>query len=147
AGLIEHMRASGRTVLTIPDLPLRGPAAKALAGAAARRGYATTAARQMRPILQPGPDDGAESFDRMVSLKRRRELERQLRRLCEAGAVSFMSARSASELDAAFNMFLQLEASGWKGRRGTALQRRAPAREFARIAVTQLARNGHAAID
>lgn len=145
--LIEHMQTSGRTVLTIPDLPLRGPAARALAAAASRKGYSTTAARQMRPILEPAPEDGADSFDRMVSMKRRRELDRQLRRLCEAGAVSFMSARSASELDAAFSMFVQLESSGWKGRRGTALQRREPIREFARIAVTQLARNGHAAID
>jgi CelD/BcsL family acetyltransferase involved in cellulose biosynthesis len=145
--LVEHMRTSGRTVLTIPHLPLRGPTSKALAAAAGRKGFWTIAARQMRPILEPAAEDSAESFDRMVSLKRRRELDRQLRRLSEAGAVSFMSARTASELDAAFNMFVQLESSGWKGRRGTALQRSEPIREFARIAVTQLAQSGNAAID
>ena len=57
----------------------------------------------------------------MVNQKRRRELDRQLRRLCETGSVSFMSARTATEIEAAFNMFIALEASGWKGRRGTAL--------------------------
>ncbi len=146
-GLIEHMRISGRTVLTLPDLPLKGPAAQVLAAAAARKGFCTIAARQMRPILSPAATDGMVHFERMVSLKRRRELDRQLRRLCEAGSVSFMSARSASDLDAAFNMFVELESSGWKGRRGTALQRRGAIQEFARIAVTQLAQNGHAAID
>ena len=146
-GLIEHMRTSGRTVLTLPDIPLEGPAAQVLAAAAERRGFFTVAAPQMRPILYPAATDGPAHFDRMVSMKRRRELDRQLRRLCEAGSVSFMSARSASDLDAAFNMFVQLESSGWKGRRGTALQRRGAIQEFARIAVTQLAQNGHAAID
>lgn len=145
--LIEHMHTSGRMLLSISDLPLRGPAALALIGAAKRRGSSIVAARHMRPILYPSAAEGPAEFDRMVSQRRRRELDRQLRRLCEGGAVSFMSARTASEIEAAFNMFIALEASGWKGRRGTALQRRRAIQEFARSAVMRLAQNGFAAID
>jgi CelD/BcsL family acetyltransferase involved in cellulose biosynthesis len=146
--LITHMRASKRRVLQIPDLPLDGPAARVLAAAAARRGAVSVAARQMRPILyRQGDVDPLSEFERMVSHKRRRELDRQLRRLCESGAVSFMSAQGASEIEAAFVVFAGLETSGWKGRRGTALQRSKRIHEFARTAVTQLAQQGRAAID
>jgi hypothetical protein len=146
-GLLKHMRTSGRTLFAVPHLPLQGPTAEALRIAAAREGSWTVAQRQMRPILLPGAADGPVEFERMVSQKRRRELDRQLRRLCESGLVSFMSAHSASEIESAFNMFTQLEASGWKGRGGTALKRRRAVHEFARIAVTQLAQRGRAAID
>jgi hypothetical protein len=145
--LIEHMRSSGRTLLTIANMPLKTTAARVLSEVASERGFRTVAAKEMRPILHPSASDGLAHFDRMVNQKRRRELDRQLRRLCDAGSVSFMSARSASELDTAYNMFVQLESSGWKGRRGTAMQRRQSVQEFARIAVTQLAQSGHAAID
>jgi CelD/BcsL family acetyltransferase involved in cellulose biosynthesis len=145
--LIGHMRTSGRTLLSIPHLPLNGPAANALRAAAVRGGFWTVAERQMRPILYPDTSHGTAAFDEMVSHKRRRELDRQLRRLCEVGAVSFMSARSPTEIESAFGMFSALEGSGWKGRRGTALVRRQNVHEFARIAVTQLARKGLAAID
>jgi hypothetical protein len=145
--LIRHMRRSGRTLFTAPHLPLTGATAEVLREAAKRHGFSIDAERQMRPVLYPALADGTAEFDRMVSQRRRRELDRQLRRLCEAGAVSFMSARTASEIEAAFNAFVTLESSGWKGRSGTAMARRHQVREFARIAVMQLAQVGHAAID
>ncbi len=145
--LIAHMRTSGRTVMTIPYLPLNGPAANALRSAAARGGFSTAAERQMRPILYPDTSLGIAEFDAMVSHKRRRELDRQLRRLCNVGAVSFMSARTQTEIEMAFNMFTALEGSGWKGRRGTALVGKKGLHEFARRAVLQMAQKGFAAID
>ena len=86
--------------------------------------------RQMRPILYPDMAAGVAEFDNMMNQKRRRELDRQMRRLCELGAVSFMSARTASEIENAFAMFIALEASGWKGRRGTALARKQTVLDF-----------------
>lgn len=146
-GIMEHMRTSGRRLFSVPHLPLAGPAAEALRHGVADRGFWTEAARQQRPILQPGGNAGLATFDAMVAPKRRKELERQLRRLSEAGSVSFMSARTASEVEAAFSMFSALEASGWKGRSGTALQRRRSIHQFARSAVLQLSQKGQAAID
>jgi Acetyltransferase (GNAT) domain len=145
--LIAHMRASGRTLFSIPFLPLNGPAAKALRDAADRAGFWTVAERQMRPTLYPASSHGIAEFDEMVSAKRRRELDRQLRRLCETGAVSFMTARTPTEIETAFGMFAALEGSGWKGRRGTALIRRSSLHEFAHTAVLRLAQRGLAAID
>jgi CelD/BcsL family acetyltransferase involved in cellulose biosynthesis len=145
--LIAHMRSSGRRLIALPDMPLDGPAAGALKAAAERRGFWTEAGRQRRPLLLPADAEGAEAFDRMVTQKRRRELDRQLRKLCETGAVSVMSAASPSEVDSTFKIFVDLETAGWKGRRGTALGRRRSIHEFAHAAVVQLARKGSAAID
>lgn len=145
--LVRHMRTSRRTLLTIPHLPLKSATAAALCEGAERRGFWTVAERQSRPVLYPDASKGLAGFEEMVSQKRRRELDRQLRRLCEAGSVSYMSARTASEIETAFNMFTELERAGWKGRRGTALARRPEVHEFARIAVMQLAQLGLATID
>lgn len=145
--LIAHMRTTGRTLFSLPHLPLKSPAAEALRAAAGRNGFWTVAEREMRPILYPAGAGGIRAFDQMINQKRRHELERQLRRLCEAGAVSFMWARTATEIESAFNMFLQIEASGWKGRRGTALARRKNVQEFARVAVARMAQSGNATID
>ena len=145
--LMQHMRTSGRSLFTLPHLPLYSETAEMLRIASERRGMWTIAEQTMRPVLHPAEAGGVAAFDQMVSLRRRRELERQLRRLCEAGAVSFMSARTASEIEMAFNAFVALESSGWKGRRGTAMARNRRVHEFARIAVMQLAQTGHAAID
>ncbi len=145
--LIEHIRGSGRRLASFPDLPLKGPAARILKSAAQRISFWTEAGQQRRPILYADDADGMGAFDRMVPQKRRRELDRQLRRLCEAGAVSVMSAKTASEIEAAFQSFVALEAAGWKGRRGTALSRNRVVHEFARTAVMQLAHAGIATID
>jgi len=145
--LLEHIKSSGRSVLLIPDLPLEGKAAAALRRGAAGRGFSIEAGRQARPVLIPPLLGGLPGFDAMVNQKRRRELDRQLRRMSEKGAVSFMSARTPSDVEAAFGMFAALEAEGWKGRRGTALSRRRAVHDFARVAVLQMAAQGHAAID
>lgn len=147
-GLLRQLRISGRSVLVIPDIPLDGPSAKALRQAARRRGSWTESNRRLRPILRRVDSQSPESFDATMSARRRKELDRQLRRLAEIGAVSFMSARTGSELDTAFAMFTSLEASGWKGRRGSALQRRKTTRRFAHSVVMNMAEeHGAAAID
>jgi hypothetical protein len=146
AALMSYLRTSGRTLFSVSELPLRGPAASALRIAAQHRGFWTEAGHQTRPILIPGAN-APGAFDQMVPQKRRRELERQLRKLSEAGAVSHMSARSGADIEAAFAIFIALEASGWKGRRGTALQATGAVLEFARGAVMQLAHQGRAGID
>ena len=53
--------------------------------------------------------------------KKLKELRRQRHRLAEHGAVRFDVARSPQDVASALEAFLKLEASGWKGERGTAL--------------------------
>ena len=145
--LMERLQELGRRLILFPDLPLAGPAAKILRQAASRQGSVLAAAQTRRPILDADATDGAGAFDRMVPAKRQRELGRQLRRLSEIGAVSLMTARSPSEIDAAFTTFATLEASGWKGRRGTAINRSRKVSAFSRSAVVQFAESGRVAID
>ena len=123
--LIEHMRTSGRTLFSIPHLPLKGPAAEALRAAAERSGFCDgrRAADAADPLSRRGrrhrrvrPDGQPEAAARArppapAALRGRRR------------SASCRRAR-ATEIEAAFNMFIALEASGWKGRRGTALARR-----------------------
>ena len=53
--------------------------------------------------------------------KKLKELRRQRNRLAEHGEVRFEVARTPDEIAPRVEIFLTLEASGWKGQRGTAL--------------------------
>lgn len=143
--LLEQMRANGRRLLVIPHLPLLGPVAECLRAVAERADSTLAAERQARPILRGGGGVGA--FDAMVPAKRRRDLDRQLRKLGEIGAVSHVTASSPPEVEAAFQTFLAVEASGWKGRRGTAVRRRRGISRFATEAVARMAQRDLVRID
>lgn len=71
--------------------------------------------------------------------KKLKELRRQRNRLAEHGEVTFHVARTPDDVAAALDTFLTLEASGWKGSRGTALQQRAGDEAFIRRATSDLA--------
>ncbi|HEY0706375.1 MAG TPA: GNAT family N-acetyltransferase [Polyangia bacterium] len=67
------------------------------------------------------PDCTAEVYlSRVLSSKDRRELQRQRKRLQEQGA-TLVSLQSQDDVDRWANDFLALEASGWKGRGGSAM--------------------------
>ena len=57
--------------------------------------------------------------------KRRKELKRLRNRLCEQGELKLETLNQSSNLQDFVESLLSLEAKGWKGRRGTALQARA----------------------
>jgi Acetyltransferase (GNAT) domain len=59
----------------------------------------------------------AENFDQ----KRRKELKRLKARLSEQGDLRLESLSLGGDLTQHFKAFLQLESSGWKGKRGTAI--------------------------
>lgn len=64
------------------------------------------------------PQGGYDALARTLSSKTRENLRRARRRLEQAGAVEFVSASSGEALTAAFAAFLDIEASGWKGKEG-----------------------------
>jgi hypothetical protein len=67
------------------------------------------------------PDCTPEVYlSRVLSAKDRRELQRQRKRLVEQGA-TLISLKDAADVDRWANDFLALEASGWKGRGGSAM--------------------------
>lgn len=140
AGLIA---AADGGALVVPDLALDGPAARALVAAAAASGRAVTVAGQHeRAIFRTGVDPREA-----LSAKRRKEYGRQLRRLAEDGAVAQETITEPEAVRAAFEEFLELEARGWKGARGTAMAAQADKSAFAREAVAGLAARGRVVIN
>lgn len=135
----------GRRILVFPDLPLDGPVAAALARHAARAGRPVAhIGGHERAVLRPASLGG--DLRSLLPAKLRKELGRQLRRLGDLGPVEFATATMPAELPAALERFLALEASGWKGARGTALALKADALAFVR-AVADGAAAGDMRID
>ncbi len=136
----------------LPDLMLMplvsddGPFAAALASALTRNGCeARPFDRHQRAVLAPG-GERAGYVDASIGPKRRKELRRQKRLLQDTGDVQWSEAKDASGIAGALEDFLALEASGWKGRAGTAAARNKNIRRFMTRAVVQLGGEGKAAV-
>jgi CelD/BcsL family acetyltransferase involved in cellulose biosynthesis len=78
--------------------------------------------------------------------KKLKELRRQRNRLAEHGPVRFDAARRPEEVASALEIFLNLEASGWKAKRGTALLQDDGDAGFVRRATQVLAESGQCEI-
>ena len=90
--------------------------------------------------------DADEVLREALGAKKLKELRRQRNRLAEHGAVQFDVARTPAEVAAAIETFLTLEASGWKGQRGTALGQHDGDAAFVRRATAALAETGQCEI-
>lgn len=77
-----------------------------------------------------------EHMQEHVSPRRRRELTRTRRKLERLGKVEHHAYRDGHGLKQAVSTFLEIEQSGWKGRRGTALACDRRTRQFALDAFT-----------
>ncbi|WP_153771432.1 GNAT family N-acetyltransferase [Labrenzia sp. CE80] len=99
----------------------------------------------MRASHSAGPE-GEAQFAKAFSGKRRKELPRLIRRLSQEGEVKLESF-STGEVPHHFERFLQLEASGWKGTRGTALLSHQNTARFAREMIAKFAASGGVRID
>jgi CelD/BcsL family acetyltransferase involved in cellulose biosynthesis len=111
----------GAPLVLWPFIPEHGPFAAALDRVLARRG--SRSARfgdHKRAALAPGAER-ADYLTRALSRKRRKELARLRRRLARHGRLELATALSEAEVAASLSEFLTLEAQGWKGRAGTAI--------------------------
>ena len=132
--------------LMMPLLPTQGPLAQAFDAAIARTGGRSAAyAHHQRALLAPG-DDRAAYIDNAIGRKRLKELRRQLRRLGESGPLTFETAHEPTAVKTALAQFIDLEASGWKGRARTAARHDADVRTFMEKVIPDLARNGDACV-
>ena len=82
-----------------------------------------------RAYLRPH-GDAERFFDAVLTTKRRGEYRRLERRLAELGALEYAELQHPAQAPAWIAQFLELEASGWKGRRGSALAIGEPNRRF-----------------
>ena len=144
---LDSVETQGPRLVLLPMLTQDGPFAAALGRVLARRGGMTAAfGNHARAMLAPAQDRAAY-LDHALAHKKLKELRRQRRRLAETGPVVLATAQEPAAVTAALGDFLALEASGWKGRAGTASADRAPIRAFMERAVTGLAAEGHARVD
>ena len=134
----------GSSRLDIPYLPLTGHASALLRAGA--NGWTATDNRHTARAAHSGGADGAAQLAKVWTPKRRKEYDRLARRLSELGDVCEESYRGAAALNA-FEAFLRLEASGWKGRGGTALLSTEQTANFSRGFIAAMAAQDRLRID
>ena len=126
-------------VLVLPDLRLNGRFTQLIKAVAISRDLPLTITNTFaRPILQ-SEEDGDTYLKSTISRNHLREMRRQFRLLGEAGRVSYNVARQPEEIRVRMEEFLALEASGWKGRKRSAMVMDRYHAAFAREAITNLA--------
>jgi CelD/BcsL family acetyltransferase involved in cellulose biosynthesis len=146
AQLLQRARAAGAHALILRDMPLDGAAMNVFTDVLRRDG---TKPRVLQSNLRACLDatrDADELLNDALGTKKLKELRRQRHRLAEHGEVRFDVARSPDEIAAAVETFLTLEASGWKGARGTALVQNSGDASFIRHATAALAATGQCEI-
>lgn len=140
--LLDRARDAGARALLLRDVTLDGKALAAFAMALARDDlrprHVSTHARACLDATQ----DADTLLHEALGARKLKELRRQRRRLADHGAIHFDVARTPDEVSHALETFLTLEASGWKGKRGTALLHRAGDSRFVRTAAPMLAKTG-----
>ncbi|MHA1559555.1 MAG: GNAT family N-acetyltransferase [Alphaproteobacteria bacterium] len=138
-------RAGPAAGLVLPELVETDGATDALRDAARSSGRSvTTVDRYQRAGLDRDRD--GTNPRQSLSRRRRKEYARQLRRMSAEGPVAFEHAVTQADVTQRFDDFVALEASGWKGRRRTAMAANPPVAAFAREAVQSLARRSAASI-
>ncbi|MPZ38904.1 MAG: GNAT family N-acetyltransferase [Rhizobiales bacterium] len=132
--------------LLMPYLPADGEIAQAFDAALSHRdGRSRHFALHKRAMLAP-EGDRAGYLDQAMGTKKRKELRRQRKRLADTGNLTSTTTSDPVDLTAALADFLSLEASGWKGRAGTAAQGHDAISRFVVDAVTALAAEGKASV-
>ena len=141
-GLIDAARLAGASAILFPNLAQDGMAAFAIDGALARRGIRPRIHQTHLRARLNAKGDAATLLRDALGPKKLKELRRQRNRLSDFGPVEFRMARSPEDVSSALDIFLTLEAQGWKGARGTALAQHEGDRRFIRDAAMALAAQG-----
>jgi CelD/BcsL family acetyltransferase involved in cellulose biosynthesis len=144
--LLQQARDSGAHALIMRDIALGGAAMQAIRDVLASQGLAPRILHQHQRACLDATGDAEALLRDALGAKKFKDLRRQRHRLADHGAVSFEVARTPAEIDAAIDPFLMLEASGWKGKRGTALLQDAGDQAFIRDATRALAARGQCEI-
>ncbi len=146
AGLMRQARRSGAHALVLCNVALDGAAMNAFSDVLRQAGMRPRLLRSHLRACLDARRDAEQLLREALGARKLKELRRQRNRLAEHGAVRFEIARAPDEVAAALEIFLALEASGWKGRRGTALLQTAGDAGFVRRATRALAETGQCEI-
>ena len=144
--IVDHfLDALGReelrlpSVLVLPDIRLNGPFARmARAIAMSRNLPVDITGEQTRPMLE-SPKDGDTYLRESIKASHMREMRRQWGLLERLGKLRYEVARQPQDIRTRMEEFLLLEASGWKGKKRSAMLSDRLRAAFAREAVNNLA--------
>ena len=149
AGFLDHVETAERLpkLVLLPFVATEGAFAAALAKVLLRHGGALEIfGAHQRALLAPSAER-LTYLDRALAHKKHKELRRQRRRLLDKGQLKTLTARDPDEIPRALADHLALEASGWKGRRGSAAAQDGAVRGFMEAAMLALAADGNVRID
>ena len=145
-GILQQARRAGAHALIFRATSLDGVAMKAFTDVLHRGGMQPVVLQSHVRACLDATGDADEMLREALGAKKLKELRRQRNRLAEHGAVHFDVARTPAEMTIAVETFLMLEASGWKGQRGTALSQHEGDAAFVRRATSALAETGQCEI-
>jgi CelD/BcsL family acetyltransferase involved in cellulose biosynthesis len=146
AQLMQQARNAGARALILRDMSLDGAAMQAFAEALRHDGLRPRVLQSSRRASLDATREADELLRDALGSKKLKELRRLRHRLAEHAAVQFEVARRPDDVASAVETFLVLEASGWKGARGTALAQNDGDACFIRRATTALAASGQCEI-
>ena len=146
AQLMQQARNAGAHALVLRDMSLEGAAMQAFAEVSRQHGLRPRVLHSGLRACLDATRDADQLLHDALGTKKLKELRRLRHRLAEHGAVQFDVARSPQDVASALETFLALEASGWKGARGTALAQNEGDASFIRRATTALAASGQCEI-
>jgi CelD/BcsL family acetyltransferase involved in cellulose biosynthesis len=141
--MLDALAAHGSLpkLIMLTDISVDGPVMAGLRRVLDRRGAAPAFLKHtQRPMLRSGLSK--EHHERLVSPGTHKKLRQHRRRLAKHGPVAFVTHSRPEEVRDALEEFLRMEASGWKGRHGTALLSDERSAVFARYFVNALASDG-----
>jgi CelD/BcsL family acetyltransferase involved in cellulose biosynthesis len=144
--ILQQARRAGAHAMILRAISLDGAAMNAFTGVLLRDGVQPVVLQSHVRACLDATGDADEVLREALGAKKLKELRRQRNRLAEHGAVHFDVARTPAEMVAAVETFLMLEASGWKGQRGTALGQDDGDAAFVRRATSALAETGQCEI-
>jgi CelD/BcsL family acetyltransferase involved in cellulose biosynthesis len=145
--LLDQARNAGARALVLRDMSLDGATMKAITEVLREAGTAPRVLQSHGRACLDATRDADELLHDALGAKKLKELRRLRNRMAEQhGAVTFDVARTPNDVASALEIFLTLEASGWKGKRGTALLQDPGDAAFIRRATVALAGRGQCEI-
>jgi CelD/BcsL family acetyltransferase involved in cellulose biosynthesis len=128
--LADALFVSGAREVKLDRLEADGYGIRALRAAAGEAGYFATVRTTARSPYVPHKSRSLAEHERSLSRNLRHDVERRLRRLCEAGAVSVDIFDGSERLEELLDEGFRVEASSWKVARGTAIASHEATRGF-----------------
>ena len=144
--LMREARKAGAHALILRDVSFDGAAMKVFTEVLRQGGMRPRVIQSHVRACLDATRDADELLRDALGPKKLKELRRQRHRLAEHGAVRFEVARTPEEVAPALEIFLTLEASGWKAGRGTAMLQHDGDAGFVRRAAIALAETGQCEI-